>query len=259
MKIAGIFFFVLMLLIWSAAGYGQIDESMILALSFDEGGGKVAKDSSLYGNNGSVDGAKWTKDGRFNGALEFDGVGTNVVVVPDSEELRLLEGGTLMAWSHIWTEAGHASWPRIMIKSSDNGGTTNGYDFIFDRANAYALRLCVVACNSFPAVPVETDSWHHVALTFDGSIVVAYVDGEQAGDEIPQPGATVDTTGIDLHIGNGADFARAFHGMHDEVRIFNRALDEDEIRYQMQRSTNDIIAVQPNSKLATTWADIKAD
>ncbi len=104
---------------------------------------------------------------------------------------------------------------------------------------------------------METDSWHHVAVTFDGEIITIYADGENVS-EVPQPGPTVDSTGFDLHIGNGAAFDRPLHGMLDEVRIWNRALGEDEIKEQMESSTIDIIAVEPGSKLTSTWAGVKS-
>lgn len=252
MKLASIF---MMLLIWSSTVYGQVDDTLVLCLSFDEGTGSVVKDSSSYHNNGDAQGTKWV-DGRFGKALEFDGAGTDAVVVPDSPELRLLDGGTLMAWSYIMTESGHASWPRIMIKSSDNGGTTNGYDFLFDRAGGYSIRFCTGGeCNSH--FPVETDSWHHVAVTFDGNRIRAYADGEQVG-EVNQIGPVVDTAGIELHIGNGAALDRPYHGIHDEIRIWSRPLEKDEIQTQMALSTTDLIAVQPQSKMAVTWAEIKS-
>ncbi len=261
MKMVGGFFSVLMFLVWSATGYGEIDETMVLCLSFDEGQGKVAKDSSQYGFDGEVNGAEWV-NGKFGKALEFDGAGGDVVIVADAPELLLLEGGTLMAWSYIMTEAGHASWPRIMIKSINNGGTTNGYDFLFDRAGGYSIRFCVntdvapnTACNSY--FPMETDSWHHVAVTFDGATVLVYADGEEVGEGI-QPGPTIDSSGFDLHIGNGAAFDRPFHGMHDEIRIFNRVLGQDEIQWQMERGTRDVVSVEPYLRITTTWAEVKS-
>ncbi len=261
MKIAVIFLSVLTLLIWSAKGYGEIDESMVLCLSFDEGAGSVAKDSSQYGNDGEIQGTQWV-NGKFGKALEFDGAGGDIVIVPDTPELLLLEGGTLMAWSYIMIEAGHASWPRVMIKAADNGGTTSGYDFLFDRANLYALRFCVVACSShIPAggVPDDwTENWHHVAITFDGTTITAYADGENIS-EIAQPGPTVDSTGSDLHIGNGAAVDRPYHGIHDEIRVFSRALEDEEIEWHMARGTREVVAVEPRSKLAITWAEMKTD
>ncbi len=243
----------LALTLWSVIAYGAADPTMVLALSFDEGQGKVAKDSSKFGFDGVVK-ANWV-NGRFGKALEFDGSGADSVVVADEPELLLLEGGTLMAWAFIMTEAGHADWNRIIIKAPNNGGTTGGYDLLFDRKLGYSIRFCVVECASH--FPVESDSWHHVAITFDGEIITIYADGVNVG-EVPQPGPTVDSSGFDLHIGNGAAFDRAYHGLLDEVRIWNRALDENEINLQMESSTIDIIAVEPDSKLATTWANVKA-
>lgn len=254
MKITDVLLSILMLSIWSMSVYGQVDESLVLALSFDDGSGSVARDRSQYGNDGKVDGAEWV-DGKFGKALEFDGEGGDVVIVDDAPELLLLEGGTLMAWSYIMTEKGHASWPRIMIKSVNNGGTTNGYDFLFDRANGYSIRFCTGGeCNSH--FPMETDAWHHVAVTFDGKTIKVYADGEQVG-EVAQLGPVVDSTGFDLHIGSGANFDRPFHGMHDEIRIWNRVLEEDEIKEHMELGTDDVFPVGRGSKIAATWGEIK--
>jgi hypothetical protein len=255
MKVFGVLLSVVVLLVWSANGYGAVDETMVLALSFDDGRGNVAKDSSQYGFDGEVEGAEWV-DGKFGKALEFDGLGGDVVRVDDAPELLLLEGGTLMAWSYIMTEAGHATWPRIMIKSVNNGGETNGYDFLFDRAGGYSIRFCVGGvCTSH--FPMETDSWHHVAVTFDGKTIEAYADGEQVG-EVAQASPVVESTGCDLHIGNGAAIDRPFHGMHDEIRIWSRPLEADEIRWQMERRTREIVSVEPHAKAAIKWAELKS-
>lgn len=39
---------------------------------FDEGTGKEAKDASGNNHHGTINGAEWV-DGKFDGALEFDG------------------------------------------------------------------------------------------------------------------------------------------------------------------------------------------
>ncbi|HIE26084.1 TPA: LamG domain-containing protein, partial [Candidatus Poribacteria bacterium] len=197
MKITGMFLLTMIFLIWSANGYGATDETLVLALSFDDGQGKTAKDSSQYSFDGKISGgAKWVK-GKFGKALEFDGV-DGMVEVADEKELLLLDGGTLMAWVFIKTGKGHPSWPRIGIKSNTNGGT-NGYDFLFDRANNYATRFCVGGvCNSYQ--PVETENWHHVAVTFDGKNIFVYTDGDEVGKGV-QAGPAIDTSGSPLHIG----------------------------------------------------------
>ena len=254
MKITILLISTLMVFVWSLVAYGEIDKTMVLALSFDDISGNVTADSSLYGLNGKVNGPKLAV-GKYGKALEFNGT-TDFVQVDDNPNLLLPGGGTLMVWAFIKTTSGNASWPRIMIKSNTNGGT-NGYDFLFDRALSYSVRFCVGgACNSYTAV--ATDSWHHVAVTFDGKEILIYVDGEKTGN-LAQPGAAIDTKGSPLNIGNGIAADRAYQGLLDEVRIWNRALKQDEIKFQMARGTRDIIAVDPRLKLVGTWSAIKND
>lgn len=243
---------IVLMSIYSAAVYGAVDSTMVLCLGFDDGSGAVAKDSSMYKNDGKLEGTKWVA-GKFGKALEFNGT-TDQVVVADSKSLLALDGGTLMAWINIYTESGHASWNRIMIKSTINGGT-EGYDFLLDRALNYSIRFCVGGeCNSY--VPVEAKAWHHIAVTYDNTMIYAYLDGEKVGEKA-QLGPAKDTTGSKLVIGNGVAVDRAYHGILDEIRMFDRPLDENKINKQMNISTRDLIAVEPMSKLTTTWADVK--
>jgi hypothetical protein len=253
MKFNFLIFTIALIFLYSAAVYGAADSSMVLCLGFDDGSGNTAKDSSMYGNDGKVQGAKWVA-GKYGKALEFDGA-TNQVIVADSKSLLAMDGGTLMAWANIYIESGHASWPRVMIKSTINGGT-EGFDFLFDRALSYSIRFCVGGeCNSY--VPVETKAWHHVAVTYNNKMIYAYLDGKKVGEKA-QLGPAKNTTGSNLVIGNGVAADRAYHGALDEIRLFDRPLDENEITKQMKISTRDLSSVDSISKLATTWADVKS-
>lgn len=252
MKITMIVMSISMVFVLALSAYGEIDKTMVLALSFDSISGGFTPDSSFYGQKAKVNGAVLSA-GKFGKALEFDGT-DDIVTVEDNPNLLLLSGGTLMVWAFIKTDSGHASWPRIMIKSNTNGGT-NGYDFLFDRALSYSIRFCVGgACNSY--VATKTNEWHHIAVTFDGRNILIYQDGEEVG-KLAQPGAAIDTSGSPLNIGNGIAADRAFQGLLDEVRIWNRPLTKDEVRFQMQRGINEILAVESYSKLAVTWSFIR--
>lgn len=254
MKVSFFVFIIALILLFSNIAYGAAEKSMVLCLGFDEGSGNTAKDSSIYKNDGKIEGAKWVA-GKYGRGLEFDG-GTNQVVVADSKSLLAMAGGTLMAWINIYTESGHASWPRIMIKSTINGGT-EGFDFLLDRALSYSIRFCVGGeCNSY--VPVEAKAWHHIAVTYNNKTIYAYLDGKKVGEKA-QLGPAKDTTGSKLVIGNGVAIDRAYNGALDEIRMFDRPLDENEIKKQMNISTRDLIAVEHISKLATTWADVKGN
>jgi len=252
MKFAGFFLSVLAFFVFVTTGHGQADETLVLALSFDDGQGDTAKDSSQYGFDASIQGPQWV-DGKFNKALEFDGV-DDFVEVADAPELRLLNGATIMVWGFI-RPGGHASWPRFIHKADTTGGT-GGWEVLLDRALGDAVRVCVGgACNSF--VPLSSETWHHVAVTFDETTIKVYVEGEQAG-EIPQPGPSVDTPDLSVIIGNSFNGQRQYQGIIDEVKVWSRALDANEIKMQMNLSVKDTItAVDPRSRVTATWAEIK--
>jgi hypothetical protein len=82
------------------------------AYSFNEGAGSVAHDSSANTNDGDVSGASWIGDGRFGGALEFNGV-DNMVSVADADSLDFAEGMTLAGWVKPVSSNG---WQTVVTK-----------------------------------------------------------------------------------------------------------------------------------------------
>ena len=100
---------------------------------FDEGTGKVAKDSSPNGNDGElIAGPKWV-EGKFGGALEFDGSGTSVET-ESADKLNGFELGdktdfTVTAWFKTDTGTGFimsktrlaGDWTGFEVKFSGGG------------------------------------------------------------------------------------------------------------------------------------------
>lgn len=85
---------------------------------------------------------------------------------------------------------------------------------------------------------------------------IYYLNGEVdgvSGAGISLPGLSDTETVL---VGKTHEGAREFQGMIDEVRIWNRALGADEIIDEMNRGGGET-PVKPQSKLATTWAQIK--
>ena len=80
------------------------------------------------------------------------------------------------------------------------------------------------------ATDVLLDRWYHVAMTYDGSSLKLYVDGELDGS--CSVSGTVITTTQPVRIGGGAPAGDPLHfkGLIDEVELFNRALSECEVR-----------------------------
>ncbi len=202
-----------------------------LLMSFDDG---TASDESGNLNDGTINGAVWTSGtihgatqvgGRVGNALEFDG-DDDYVEVPDSPELRL-EEHTIEAW--IKPTSSVVDWARIVGKGD---GKNRNYG-LWRHSDGYILCQIYgspsnVNCLSDNSYPVG--EWYHAACTYDGSNVKMYIDGLNV-KTCPYTGTPV-TSSDPVTIGY-AGFHTFFNGIIDEVRIYNRALNDDEITANM--------------------------
>jgi Concanavalin A-like lectin/glucanases superfamily len=78
-------------------------------------------------------------------------------------------------------------------------------------------------------IPLNT--WTHLAVTYDGTVVRMFVDGVQVGTRAVT-GSIAVSTGA-LRIGGNTVWPEWFDGLIDEVRIYSRVLSAEEIRSDM--------------------------
>ena len=194
---------------------------------FDDASGATAVDSSKRGRNGTLQGGlSFDKDsapGRTGKALKFDGK-EGFVQITGYKGVSGTAPRTLAAWIKTKTSKGEiVSWGvgdfgKMLIFGFIRGRTgvtpKGGYLYMNDPAN--------------------DDAWHHVAVVVEEAKtpnlhdnVKLYRDGELA--KIHDIGLLdlwpIDTGGEqDLRIG------QKFNGLIDEVRLYDRALSEDEIK-----------------------------
>ena len=211
------------------SAHAQIPNASLF-LSFDEGTGAFAYDSSGNGNTGIVVGATWT-NGIFGGALYFNG--NSYVSVTNSPTLNPTTNITLAAWikPQVWD-----SNNRIMQK----GAGDNQYRLLreWDIFTFNPTGVGTVFWPDPPYVP-STGVWHHVAGTYDGSMMKIYVDGQIKG-QLPASGL-IATTADSLFIGskfatNPPPFNSDFIGIIDDIRIYSVALTADQIAQLYERA-----------------------
>ena len=193
--------------------------------SFDEGTGNTVYDLSGNGNHGTIHGATWTQ-GKFGKALSFDGV-DDYVDCGNDESLNITDEITIEAWVK---RAGDFPTNNIgNIVWRHNYGARTGYR-LFAYTNGRVRFAVGNGSNIYYAgtgYPLSTiGEWVHVVGVFDGSYVKLYING-QFNDEVQFSGSFVEAD-CNLLISQGAE---TFNGTIDEVRIYNRALSEEEIRY----------------------------
>ena len=101
-----------------------------------------------------------------------------------------------------------------------------------------------------PKDGLPQNQWVHVAITYDGSVLIFWLNGEEISRSETRKGKIDAATGP-LYIGGrtGATPDRHFIGLLDEVRISDEALKPEQFLFHT--------AVNPSGKLTTTWASIK--
>jgi hypothetical protein len=240
---------------------------------FDEDD-KVAEDTSGNGNTGTfVNGPEWSPDGKFGGALEFNG--TNHVNCGNGPSLDITDEITVVAWVRfdavdykggaggLFTVAAkgypdalapHAGW----WFSHDNRNSGSGFSYTcFGNKNGGwgggGNRLNV---GNFQFTKGE---WHHVAFTVGESIGKLYIDGIQLGSNAKFADLVLSDTTMDLTIGSAGSNWQ-FNGLIDEFAIFNVELSEGDIQTVMNEGlerSSGLTAVLPSGKLTTAWGSIK--
>ena len=188
------------------------DPTLVAHWALDEAGGTVAYDSA-GDNHGTVLGdAVWLPDGGMvGGALVLDGVDDCVVINPVSE-LRVGPFSVL-----AWVKGGTAD--QVIVSC----GTT---DWLYTNPADGSLMtaLSSIAGNGVPLfsdVVITDNQWHRIALVWDGTDRILYVDGREAARDEQVELAVPDAP---LIIGAGATANRFFSGQIDDLRIYRRAV-----------------------------------
>jgi len=237
------------------------EPGLVAHWSCDEGSGAVLKDVSGNGNDGTIHGAQYVKRAR-GFCLQFDGI-DDYVDCGNRPALDLRETITVEAW--VYPETRVTGEPGIL-----------GKQFSSFLLTYYADGQCWWYINeggNHVAAPLSIGTWHHVVATFDGNNLRLYVDGKLASmtsskfRSINQGGKFYlgcvigDPSAPDPFYMN----TKFFPGMIDEVRVYRRALGEDEIKNHFARESKDLAlmapfrAVQPVAQLRRGGVSLKAD
>jgi len=209
-----------------------------------------AKDRSGNGNDGIVKGATLTED-RFgvpNRAYSFDGSSSHIVI-PHNEYLTLHHSRYTIA---MWVKANQQistsnPWNVILTKSLN----LSGKPFLIKYLNEFE-RVQVDDRNVIPIQSVKTfsdEKFHFVTIKRyskdNKEYSQLYIDGRLEGNEVELDPTTEDSTGIlDLYLGISTEQDKGFSGVIDELRIYHRALSDEEIRSQYKKSNPELESIQ---------------
>ncbi|UCE18768.1 MAG: T9SS type A sorting domain-containing protein [Gemmatimonadota bacterium] len=172
-------------------------------------------------------------------ALQFDG-GESSVEYPSSPSLNLTDAVTIEAWIYpiSWGSFPYLGLGRVVDKDAISLYLVESYYPFHDHSLVFELRHQDGTTSSTytPEHSILQNEWQHIAVTYDGEETVnIYINGiEQAVTHtMPPSGSVEDNIEEPLLLGNLPDLTRGFVGLIDEVRIWNRVRNTEEIRDQM--------------------------
>jgi hypothetical protein len=189
---------------------------------FDEGNGAVAADSSGRNNDGKIYGANWA-EGKHGSALEFDGVDDYVDCGLDTS-LNVRSAVTVEAWIKPGRTSGYQ---QILRKGGNDWHWYNLYlgsgKLFFDIGKIKEREF-----SSFGGI--KDGKWQHVAASWDGSVMNLYLNGKlQKSKETSAVSLMDGSAKHKLIIGRHPGGTQHWKGVMDEVAVYNRALNAEEI------------------------------
>ena len=195
---------------------------LVAAYAFDESAGTSVTDASGQGNTGTIQGAIRVS-GKYGSALSFNGT-SDLVSIASSTSLSPTTGLTIEAWVFP-TRAG--GWQTAVLKERP-GGLVYGFYASDDGARPSGwVRTSSSDKSAQGTASLLLNVWTHIALTYNRSQLLVYVDGALVASG-SVTGNLATSTGA-LRIGGNTIWGEYFQGRIDDVRIYNRALSAAEI------------------------------
>ncbi len=235
----------------------ELEDSLILYMSFDTIDDGKTMDHSIYGNHGEIKGDPMHVEGKFGKALQLNGQ-SDWVEIPHHESLTVDKNVTVMAWINAERHTGpnDAQWQGILAK----GNNPRSYSFYTD-SKCKCLHFSVGAPaegGTLSQGEVQLNVWQHIVAQIEDGTHRYWINGVKVGESPnkPDPPGLTDTSNVFIGTDRGGA-AQMFLGLIDEVRIWNRALTEEEVIAEMEVGSQSVNAVDPKDKLATTWGSIK--
>ena len=212
----------------------------LLVMHMEDVAGPIADAAGNY--SGDYNGTGFHQVGKQERCLSFDGndriqVASDGVLDFDSRSF------TIEMWAN--QDLSHAAQECVASKVDEGGTDRNMHLRIYDDG---MIRMDWYANSANTAVGVfEAGDWHHLAFTYDYDPTLntgvrrIFYDGVIAAEQLaatPYLG-----TGGDFYIGSWG--GQYFHGMLDEARVYNYALDPDQVLAHWQLRYEEFYIPEP--------------
>ncbi|MBW8036619.1 MAG: DUF1565 domain-containing protein, partial [Planctomycetes bacterium] len=200
----------------------------------DETSGPTASDSSGNGYDGTLEnGPEWDYDGgQIEGALLFDGsndyvdIGTNVITTTEF---------TVSGWAERYGPGGGDNADNLIFQQRDMG-LSSTISLYADKSSYVTAVIRSdeggTAEQSITYPMMDYDEWHYYTMTVDANNFILYIDGKEVARTSNNQTGDYDTSIDYVQIGRSS-YSTSYHGYFngsiDDVRIYDRALTDNEV------------------------------
>jgi hypothetical protein len=221
-------------------------QGIVAYWDFNEGAGDTLHDISGNGHYGTIYDAEWgtTEERQY---LKFNGY-TSYVEVAYNDSLDNPDNFTLAAWAKsdvpdyyedaFIVDMGYGAERRYALSYHPYLGANGAY--------------CASSIGTFN---VDITQWHHYAMTYDGSTLKYYIDGDLIGIIDRGPG---DIDDLPFRIGTQSkELGRYWQGSIDEVIMYNRAITTEEVQQLSTPPTESFFTARYDAGKTVVWAGVQ--
>ena len=215
----------------------------VLNMNFDvndSAGTGMTRDYSMFGNNGTVNGAVWNATGGYNR--------TGAYLLNSSTNITILAVPTPVNFSVVWWHYGLNRVDFNQVLTAANGW--GAFQFATAASGGIYVGTDITNRLSPTELPAKfaLNTWQYFAFTYDGTNGTFYINGTwQASKAMNAP-----TTWGGFIIGYNSA-ASGINGSIDDLRIYNRSLSAQQV-LALYNNRSDLIVSQ---ELTATqnWTD----
>lgn len=248
-------------------GGGPALRQPVIHWKFDEGYGSIANNNgnSSTTNNGTLtcggtgcNKPSWVNDGKFGKALSFNGSGTTwrSLVNAPSVNLGTTTGNqiTFSAWIKPNATQEGSGW---IVRNGTGYDENYGINLGNKSAGKFALLATWYDGNfrsrTTTGYHVSENEWSHVtAVLSQGEWIKFFINGSLAEELSWAYGNSVLSTSSFNIGGHNGTSSQYFQGLIDEVKVYNYALSEDEIKLDYNQGSTFVMGSSTQTIGATT-------
>jgi hypothetical protein len=214
-----------------------------------------ANDESGNNNDGTINGATLTTDrfGKVNSAYKFDG-SSLISVSPNQFKNPTFTYATWVKLDNLPTEGdnnclitvgGNGGDQVLSVTTSYQAQSSNGFNVgVYNNGNP-------VISNNWNNIAPTTGKWYHVVCARDNNSIKLYVDGQLIANNstLTSTGGTTPNYGSPTYVTFGARNGGAsqyMKGSLDDIHLYNRPLNADEVKALYDGSTPQTITINSN-------------